>query len=183
MKHFNVKISFNYAKAWLSMAYDPDVAERFYKDCLLWKQILKNEPVINFIFTSPICSEEKKKNFFDAFSGNNLSDMSKSVFYLLNKNKRSGIWNDVIDCFIKLYLKSRKICNTKVITSVALDDELKKKMEDVIKNIFDCEGAIVDNVVDENIIAGFILKTDTLHYDKSISSALKKMKKSILERV
>lgn len=180
MKHSDVKVSFNYAKAWLSMAYDPEVAENFYKDCLFWKNIFKVAPVINFIFTSPICSEEKKKNLFDTFSSNNkISDISKSVFYLLNKNKKAGIWNSVIDSFIKLYLKKKKICSTTVTTSIILDEELTKKMEEVIKHIFDCEGAIVDNVIDEKIIAGFILRTDTLHYDRSISSALKKLRKNI----
>lgn len=180
MKNSELKISFNYAQAWFSMASDMSSEDKVYNDCLLWKNILQFEPVINVIFDSPICSVEKKNDLFNGFSTDNVSELSKSVFYLLNKNKRAGLWQRVIDCFIKIYLKNKNIVAANVETSFPMDSETSKKMQEVVKCVFDCNDVILQNMVDEKIIGGFVLTTNTGRYDRCLKSMFENLKKELV---
>ncbi len=179
MSRSEISIAFSYARAWFSLAYDPKALEQFYQDCLLWKKILQYEPVIGFLFGNPLCNSEKKIKVFDGYSKNKISDTSQSVFYLLVKNKRAGLWGKVLDAFIKIYLEDKDICQTKVFTTIALDEEMKEKFEKLITATFHCKGAIIDNVIDDSIIGGFVLQTDTLRYDKSLKTAFDTLKKNL----
>lgn len=179
MKHSDLKISYNYANAWFSAAYDLNILDQVYNDCVLWKSVLQVEPIINIIFSSPICQKEKKNSLFLGFSGDKISEISKSVFFLLNEHKRAGLWGKVLDCFIGIYLKHKNIVETKVVTSKVLDSKSLKKMREVVKNVFDCEDAILKNVVDPKIIGGFVLTSSTARYDKSLSTAFENLRKKL----
>jgi len=179
MKYSDLKISYNYANAWFSVACEQNILEKVYNDCLLWKNILQVEPIINIIFSSPICQKEKKYSLFEGFAGDKVCEITKSTFFLLNENKRAGLWEKVLDCFIKNYLKYKNIVETKVVTSKALDSDLLKKMNEVVKKIFDCDDAILKNIVDKKIIGGFVLTSDTARYDKSLVSAFVNLKKKL----
>ena len=180
MKHSDVKVSFNYAWAWFSMASDMSSEDEVYNDCLLWKNILQFEPVINVIFGSPICRAEKKNDLFNGFSAGNISELSKSVFYLLNKNKRAGLWQKVIDCFIKIYLKNKNIVAANVVTSFPINQETSKKMQEVVKYVFDCNDVMLQNIVDEKILGGFVLVSNTGRYDRSLKSMFENLKKKLV---
>ncbi|MDR2402295.1 MAG: ATP synthase F1 subunit delta [Cytophagales bacterium] len=180
MKNFELKLSFNYANAWFVRASDLDAVEMVYEDCLWWKNILQLEPVIKILLLSPICKMEKKNTLFDKFSVNKVSDISKSVFYLLNKNKRAGLWPEIVNCFIKIYLKHRNIFVTNVITAIARDSELINKRRKVANGVFDCEDVILVNVVDKKIIGGFILDTNDARYDRSLKTELENFKKKLV---
>lgn len=179
MKHSDLKISYNYANAWFAHARNLNILEEVYKDCLFWKNILQAEPIITIIFSNPICQKEKKKSLFDGFSGDNISEISKSVFYLMNENKRAGLWNKVLDCFIKIYLKYKNIVEAQVVTSKVFDNKSLEKMREVVKKVFSCDDAILKNVVDPKIIGGFVLTSSTERYDKSLCSAFESLKKKL----
>ena len=179
MKHSDLKISYNYANAWFARARDLNILETVYSDCLFWKNILQAEPIINIIFSNPICQKEKKNNLFDGFSGDKISEISKSVFYLMNENKRAGLWGKVLDCFIKNYLEYKNIVDAKVVTSRVLDKESLEKMHKVVKSVFNCDDAILKNVIDPKILGGFVLTSSTKIYDKSLCSAFENLKKKL----
>lgn len=179
MKHSDLKISYNYANAWFAAAHELNILDKVYNDCLLWKNILQVEPVINVIFSSPICQKNKKNDLFNGFSGDKISEISKSIFFLLNENKRAGLWGKVLDCFIKIYLKYKNIVDAKVVTSKSLDSKSLEKMREVVKKVFECDDAILKNVVDSKIIGGFVLTSNTARYDKSLYSAFENLKKKL----
>lgn len=180
MKQSDLKVSFNYANALFSFASDMNMLDTVYEDCILWQKILQFEPVINVIFSSPICNSDRKIDLFNGFSIDKISNASKSLFYLLVKNKRAALWENVIDCFIKKYLKYKNIIETNVITSKSLDPEKMEKIRMISKNVFDCDEVILNNIVDKNIVGGFVLESNTSRYDRSLLSMFNNLKKNLL---
>jgi len=155
------RAAIRYAKAVLSLATDQKTEEAVNNDMkLIVNTIAENKDLSN-VLKSPVVSASIKKSV---------------VLDVLITNNRIDILGDVAQKYNQLFDESKGIQHASVTTAIALTDALKKKVLAKAKELTgkDIE---VENIIDESIIGGFILRIGDIQYNASISNQLNKLKR------
>lgn len=172
------RAAIRYAKAVLSLASDEKTADVLNTEMKLIVNTIAESKDLNDLLKSPVVSSNIKKSvLLEVFK-----DSSKSIQNLIDtliSNNRIDILSDVAIKYNQLFDASKGIELATVTTAVALTDDLKAKVLAKAKELTgkDIE---VENVIDESIIGGFILRIGDIQYNASITNQLSKLKKEFI---
>ena len=121
-----------------------------------------------------IKSEEKKAVLLALFP--KLNHISTSLFDVLITNKRVDILNNIALQYSILFdeLNGKEVAT--VTTAVPMTKELEAKVLSKVKELTRKE-VTLENIVDESILGGFILRVGDKQYNASISNKLNNLKK------
>lgn len=172
------RAAIRYAKAVLSLASDEKTSEVVNSEMKLIATTISQNKELSDVLKSPVVNSSIKKSVLLEVFNNS----SKSVLNLIDtliSNNRIDILNDVAQKYNQLFDASRGIELATVTTAVALTEDLKKKVLAKAKELTgkDIE---VENVIDESIIGGFILRIGDIQYNASITNQLNKLKKEFI---
>ncbi|SHG79290.1 ATP synthase F1 subunit delta [Winogradskyella jejuensis] len=169
------RAAIRYAKAVLSLAQDQKAEEAVNNDMKSIVNAIAQSSELNQMLQSPVVrSSEKKAVLSSVFS--NVSTNTTNAIDTLISNKRLALLNDVALSYTQLYDQLRGSQVATVTTAVALTDELKAKVLAKVKELTGKE-AEVENIIDESILGGFILRVGDIQYNASIANKLDKLKR------
>lgn len=169
------RAAIRYAKAVLSLATDQKSADAVNSDMKLITATLAESEDLNQTLQSPVVrSSDKKAVLLAVFKDANVA--TTNLIDTLIANKRLALLNDVAVSFVQLYNQLRESQVALVTTAIPLSDELKIKVLAKVKELTGKE-AELENIVDESILGGFILRVGDIQYDASISNKLNKLKR------
>lgn len=169
------RAAIRYAKAVLELANSQNTAEAVHQDMALIANTIAESKDLSEMLESPVISLAVKKSaVLSVF--NTLNTVSVNLIDVLAENKRLSILEHVANKYNQLYdeLKGTKVAT--VTTAVALTSELEAKVLSKIKTLTGGNNVDLQNVIDETIIGGFILRVGDLQYDASIANKLNKLK-------
>ncbi|TXE13027.1 ATP synthase F1 subunit delta [Seonamhaeicola algicola] len=164
-----------YAKAALSLATDQKAADAVNNDMVaIAKTISENEELSLVLKSSVIKSEVKKAALTQIFSG--INNISSELFNILIANKRIDILESVAQKYTLLFdeLNGKEVAQ--VTTAVPMTKDLEIKVLAKIKELTS-KAVEVENIVDENIIGGFILRIGDKQFNASVLNKLNKLKR------
>lgn len=172
------RAAIRYAKAVLSLASDENTTDVVNSEMKLIANTISQNKELSDVLKSPVVNSSVKKSVLLEIFG----DSSKSVLNLIDiliSNNRIDILSDVAQKYNQLFDASKGIELATVTTAVALTDDLKKKVLAKAKELTgkDIE---VENIIDESIIGGFILRIRDIQYNASIANQLNKLKKEFI---
>ena len=96
---------------------------------------------------------------------------------MLQKNRFAHV-NSVIEIFFNLYNKSQNILNASIISAIPLSQNVLTTVQNILEKKFNAT-IVLENIIDKNVLGGFIVKIDETLIDLSISSYLANFKKYI----
>jgi F-type H+-transporting ATPase subunit delta len=169
------RAALRYAKAVLSLATDQKAAEAVNNDMkLIAKAIAENKDLSVMLQNPVVRSSIKKTVLNEVFK--NTNTITGNLVNTLITNKRISLLEDVASKYNQLYdtLKGTQIA--KVTTAVPLTDDLKTKVLAKVKELTGKEVEVI-NLIDENILGGFILRVGDIQYNASIANKLNKLKR------
>jgi F-type H+-transporting ATPase subunit delta len=169
------RAAIRYAKAILNQAVENKATEAVEKDMRSVVQTISDSKELQELLTSPVIKGEvKKKALLAIFAGSNSA--SEALISLLVDNKRVSLLKEVAEKFIALNeaLKGKDVAI--VTTAVPLTADLEAKVLKKLTTITGNEVSI-ENVIDESIIGGFVLRVGDLQYDASIANKLNGLKR------
>jgi len=169
------RAAIRYAKAVLSLAEDQKKADVVNNDMkLIANTISENTELSHVLNNSVIKSEAKKSALLTIFP--KLNTITTGLFDVLLSNKRLHLLNDVAQKYSILFdqLNGKEVAQ--VTTAFPLTDDLEIKVLAKIKELTN-KAVELENVVDENILGGFILRIGDKQYDASVSNKLNKLKR------
>ena len=110
---------------------------------------------------------------------NDLNKLSKSLMKLLMKNRRIDLFDDVSASFVILY--NKHVGNQEVLltTASAVTENKLKEIENTVKKLTS-KNVNLTNLVDEDIVGGFVLRVGDLQYNASFKDQLKKLEQEFL---
>lgn len=169
------RAAIRYAKALLSLALDQNTEEAVNNDMNLIANTVANSKDLKEMLQSPVISPSIKKESLQAiFKVTNA--LTNNLIETLITNKRIDIIGDIASKFNELYDASKGIELATVTTAIPLTDDLKEKVLVKAKELTGKE-LTVENIVDEDILGGFILRIGDLQYNASIANQLNKLKR------
>jgi len=169
------RAAIRYAKAVLSLATDKKSAEAVNSDMKSITNAIAQSEDLNQMLQSPVVrSSDKKAVLTSIFKNANVA--TTNLIDTLISNKRLALLNDVATSYTHLYDQMRGTQVASVTTAVPSTADLKKKVLAKVKELTGKE-AEVENIIDESILGGFILRVGDIQYNASISNKLDKLKR------
>lgn len=173
------KISVRYAKALFLSALEEKSLDDVIKDVALLKEAFA-APGFADMLLSPVIKTSEKKNLIKVVYSDNISALSLSFLNLVFTNSREAYLEGILRNFVDLYRKHNGIKNAELVISAGVSEEYKLKFHKLLEEVFK-QKIELSSKINPDIIGGFILKVDDEQFDASISSALSRIKKNLLE--
>ena len=169
------RAAIRYAKAVLSLATDQKSADAINSDMKLITNAIAHSADLNQMLQSPVVrASDKKAVLVAVFKNANVG--TTNLIDTLISNKRLALLNDVAASYTHLFDQMRGTQVATVTTAVALSDDLKIKVLAKVKELTG-KDAEVENIIDESIIGGFILRVGDIQYNASIANKLNKLRR------
>ncbi len=165
-----------YAKAILNLAKDQGKDAEVNNDMKSIVDTISESDDLEVMLKSPIIKASDKKKVLNALFADSVTNITKGLFNLLAENKRMLILETVAKQYSVIYDFHKKMQVATVTTAVALTKELEDKIQ---KKIVEITGnsAAIENVVNPDIIGGFVLRVGDVQYDASISNQFNELRR------
>ena len=171
------KISVRYAKALFQSALGKNILDKVNQDMIFISEICKVPELKEFLH-SPIIVPSKKTTIFHNILGEKVEKITLSLIDLVVKNGREIFLPAMARVFIHDTMKYRGITETELTTAVKVDSEVKKRITDLVSEVFKTRVELKENI-DAEIVGGFILRVDDNYIDASVRNKLRKIKKEL----
>ena len=170
------RAAIRYAKALLQKANENNTEAVVFGDMQSVYNTIKGSRDLQVALQSPVIRAEDKKNaLMKIFSGQ--SEDTHSLIRVLVNNKRTSMLADVTKSFIDLYNEQQGIIIATVTTAVPLSEEMEKKVMAKVKSMTGSDSITLNNVVDPDILGGFVLRVGDVQYDASIINQFRNLRK------
>jgi F-type H+-transporting ATPase subunit delta len=169
------RAAIRYAKAILSLATDQKTSDVVSSDMKLIANTISENSDLSQALQSPVVpSTVKKSILLEVFKKSNKTTLS--LIDTLVANNRIDILEQVASKYNVLFDQSKGIELATVTTAIALTPDLKKKVLVKAKEITG-KNVEVENIIDESILGGFILRIGDVQYNASVANQLSKLKR------
>lgn len=169
------RAAIRYAKAVLSLATDQKTTDVVNNDMKLITNTIAASKDLSDMLNSPVVSAAIKKSvLLEVFKG--INSLTVNAIDTLIANKRIVLLSEVAKQYSLLFDKLNGTEVATVTTALPLTDDLKVKVLAKVKELTGKEVA-VENIIDETILGGFILRVGDLQYDASITNQLNKLRR------
>jgi len=171
------KISVRYSRALFRSALEKKVLERVYQDINYIGQVCA-VPEVREVLNSPVIRPSKKTVILHAVFGRDISDLTFSLVDLAVKNGRESYIPAIARVFMSETMKYNGITETILTTAIKVDERVKKQVSELVSSAFSTKAELKE-VVDQEIIGGFILRIGDKFIDASVRNKLRRIEKEL----
>jgi len=167
-----------YAKSLIELAMEQDCLELVYDDMQLFSTVIRENRLFAVMLKNPIVNHDKKRNVIHALFDKRMNKLSLLAFDLITRKNREHILAEIANEFQVQYNEIKGLQVAEITTTMNLDEGMRKKFNDLVKEISGKE-AKLDEIVDKNIVGGFVLNIGDKRLDQSIKSQLNSIKREL----
>jgi F-type H+-transporting ATPase subunit delta len=138
---------------------------------------LKSNPDLQNVVLSPVVNTQDKKAILEQIF-KNADSITTQLFNVLQVNNRIQILGNIAGSYSNLYEEHIGVEKVTVTTAVALTPELEAKVLKKVKELTPKQ-VVIENVIDESLIGGFVLRVGDVEYNASVSNQLNKLKRQL----
>lgn len=179
----NPRLASRYAKALLDLAVEQNAVDSTLQDIRVLDAASKQSREFTNMLRSPIINAGKKQEILTAILGGKMTALTQGFINLLVSKGREANMPEIAESFIAQYKVMKNIKTVKLTTATPISDTVKQS---IIKNVVASvhNGEIeVKEVVDPNIIGGFILQMDDKLVDASVRRDLNDVKAQFQQNI
>jgi len=174
------KISVRYAKALFELARETDSLPGVEADMRLILE-LGSTPDFRTLIENPVIPPSKKLAIFTAAFGGRLQTLTMALAGQVIKNTREQFLPSIARNFIEMSVREQGITEVTLTTAVKASDEIRKSISELVARTFNTIVSL-EEVVDSDLIGGFILRIDDNLIDASVRNRLRKIEKAMTEK-
>lgn len=170
-------VAIRYAKAYLAYCQKINSLKEIVVEAEEIIDILSNNSILGKTLRNKIIpNQTKKKILLNVFvnAGKNLTIL---IEILVRKN-RLYLFKDILLQFIKIYKSTNGIETFYLISAEKISNKIQDNLKHVFNKIIKNKINII-NIIDKDLIGGFIIKFGDLQFDNSVNSSLNKLKASL----
>ncbi len=169
------RIASRYAKPILELAEEKNVLENVKEDMAGFAAICKESKEFLLMLKSPIIPHLRKADILKKTFKGKMNELTLQAFDLITRKNRESILGEVANEFLKMYNKRKGLQVVTVTSSIKLSDDQLKEFEKLANKVTGMK-PILEEVVDPEIIGGYLLKVEDKQIDQSVSGQLKDIK-------
>lgn len=163
-----------YAKAFLEYTIKNDMVDQGLADLELLTQTFNEQRELRIILSQPFISKEKKESIVKRIFEDKLSPNTLKFIIMMIEKSRPSIIPQILDVFRYMYYEYKNIARVIITSAVPIDEATQQRFLVYVKEIISGQIEIV-NVIDKDIIGGFIVNYKDYQYDQSVRTKLKNL--------
>jgi F-type H+-transporting ATPase subunit delta len=171
-------ISTRYAKALFKVGIENKCLERLKADMELIKYTISENSIFRQVLDNPVIKPPEKRKVMSELLEKWVNTLTLNFINLIIRQRRETLLADVSRDFIDMYEKLKCIKRAHVVSSTSMDDPSKQQLQQQLKVLFKADVQLTAET-NPDLIGGFILRVGDQQYDASLSSALKRMRKTL----
>ena len=171
----NPKLSSRYAKALFDFAGEKNQVEEVCGDLRLFSDTLKENRELQMLLRNPVVEPHQKHQIFESIFNGALRDTTYQFLDVLLRKKREPSLDTICEEFFKLYNTAHNIRPVTITTAQPLSDTLKSKIVAMLTEQTHATIALQE-VVDHEILGGFVIQMDDYYLDSSVLSKINKLR-------
>lgn len=172
------KISTRYSKAFIEFAAEKNLLEAAVEDIRFILDICKMKDVMSML-ESPVIQNSDKQKIIHLIIKDKINQITFSFIDLVLKNNRGPYLKWICIRFIDRYKERKGIKSAFLKTVKEISNSQKQKLIKTVEHIYKSKIEL-EELIDENILGGFILTVEDQQFDASIVSKLKKIKQELV---
>lgn len=176
----NPRLATRYAKSIIGLAVEQKQVDEVYNDMRFILRICKSNPDFLAVLRSPIIKPTAKGKIIEAIIKDRVNVLTSSFIKLLVAKTRELNLPEIAEAFVDQYNILKKIRKVKIITAVAMSDDLKASILSKVIADTPLEKIDLETVVKPELIGGFILEIEGKALDVSILRDLKDVRMQFL---
>ena len=165
-----------YIKSLLELAVEEKALDDVHKDMQMFSAAIDASQPLLVMLKSPIIQHEKKRVILEKILKGKVHKLTLSIVDILTRKNREPLLPEIARGFHNAYNEYKGIGKANVTTPVALDAATRKKFEDMVRTLSNKKDIELDEIVDKDLIGGFVLNVGDRQIDSSIKSKLKSLK-------
>lgn len=173
------RAAYRYAKALMDLAVEQGKVREIEADMALILDTIQESDALKDMLHSPVITDQDKSKALKALF-KEAQPLTSELFNLLATNRRVDILRQVGEQYSALFEKMQGQDVATVVTAVALNAALEKKILKQLEGITGRE-LVIENKIDPHLIGGFILQMGDLEYNASIASKLDNLKRELVK--
>jgi F-type H+-transporting ATPase subunit delta len=174
------KAASRYAKALLELASEQKAEEQILADMDLIANTIHDSDELLMAMKSKVINEDKKERALDAIFKGRVHDLTFKFFVLLTKNSRADLIQDITVEYKRVFKEAKGILEVVVKSAHKLDAAALDKIKSMVLTS-DWKSVEIVEEIDENLIGGFVVKSNNTIYDASVASQLRDLKMNLLD--
>ena len=135
-------------------------------------------PEFKEMLESPIIKPSKKTGIIHKTIGRNLEELTFSLVDMVVRNGRENFLPSIAREFMRKTKEYNGITESVLTTAVRVDEKLLNRISGLIADIFKTKVELKE-IVDKDIIGGFILRIEDNYIDASVRNKLRKIEKEL----
>ena len=167
-----------YAKSIIELAKEQKVLDEVYGDMKLFSAVIEQNRIFSVMLKNPIINHDKKRKILHALFDKRMNKLSISAFDLITKKNRESILAEISTEFQVQYNAFKGLQVADITTTINLDDELRNKFNSLVEEISG-KKANLNEIIDDDIVGGFVLNVGDLRLDQSIKTQLNNIKREL----
>ncbi|MFN6943914.1 MAG: ATP synthase F1 subunit delta [Cytophagaceae bacterium] len=169
------RVASRYAKSLIDFAKEQGILEDIKNDMELFYNTCEKNPELVRTFNSPIIGNEKKRTILQLVFGKKVHKVTLKFFDTITLKNRENYLFFISNEFLAQYRKFKGIEKVEVVTASKLTDDQKKNFSSLVTQITGNKVEL-EEIIEEDIIGGFVLTISDRQIDESIKSKLQKLK-------
>jgi len=169
----NPRLASRYAKALLEIAVEKGQLDIVFGDVQWLQSVCNSSRDFVNLLRSPIIKADKKQKIVDAITKENIGVISQSFIKLVISKSRESNLPEILPAFINDYKKYNNIHTVSLTTAVPVSESLKNTIIDQVKKSANVEKIELEELVNPDLIGGFVLQMGDKMVDASIAKQFK----------
>lgn len=175
------RVGLRYGKALLGLAKEQGNLEEVKKDMDLLMETCKQSREFVNMLKSPIIKEDIKRNILHKIFKDKVSGISLKFFDIIIRKNRAGYLPAIGDSFLSQYYELKEIDRVTVTTTFPLDEELREKFREILRNTTGHE-IMLREKIDKSLIGGYIVRLGDKQVDDSVKSKIRRIAYSFSDK-
>ena len=172
----NPRLAARYAKSLIDLAVEKNSLEDTLADIKYLDSLCRNSREFTNMLRSPVIHADKKEDIINAVVGDSLKPLAASFVKLLVNKGREENLPEIAQAFVQQYKELKNIKTVKLITAAPADDSLKQAVMAKVKAALPGATIELNEVINEDLIGGFVLEMEDKLFDASIRRDLNDVK-------
>ena len=170
----HARLAGRYAKPLLELAEEGGVLDQVHHDMKDFIALCKSNRDFVLMLKSPIIPHLKKAEILKKIFSSKVNALTASAFDIITRKNRESFLQDIAEEFVNLYNIKKGFQEVTLKTSVAIDDSMRSEFEKLVKQISG-KKPMIKEIVDPELIGGYVLKMGDKQLDESISGQLREL--------
>ena len=172
------KISVRYAKALFELGKEKELIDTFITDIQFVENFCNENGDFWLMLESPVVKTSQKREAVKLIFSGMLDTMTLNFLDLVVQNRREIYLKDISRNFLALCRKDQGILSAVLTSASEMEWDTKERLSDLLAKSFKSKIELKE-VIDKDIIGGFVIRIEDQQLDASVSNQLNQIKREL----